>query len=325
MTRYPAWKRREVQKKWRDLLAVFLCVVLLFAVVNGIFKSLSLKKYLGESWWDGKSPLVVALGSLPPAFFIFQNDPKRIVVGSFSERLYFETGSKAKPLEEIPTLFADKNGKELARIISLNLRVPTKNYLFLRDLEKVSQDSVEARFKSFASLTTPFLLFAKSLGNMETNLTRVDLFRLWWQVKGLSVDKIVMVDLSVLSEEIVFSNNQKVLGVDSKLINRKIKEYLEDSTFIKSDHKLKIVNGSDNLESSLLALDFVESFGLEVVSVEESSLTYASQIIARDKDSNIAKYLAKIFDCDIKAMPDESQTHDILVILGQDFATRYFE
>ena len=46
MTRYPSWRKHEVRRDGKNILAVFILIVLVFATANGIAKSFSLKKYL---------------------------------------------------------------------------------------------------------------------------------------------------------------------------------------------------------------------------------------------------------------------------------------
>ena len=190
-------------------------------------------------------------------------------------------------------------------------------------------DGEEAKriFKNFASFSTPISILTKGTSTWikDTNITRIDQLKLWWQLKFLSVEKLSLVDLGHFSEEIITSSNQKVLGVDTVSLNREIKKYLENLKLADEHFKVKIVNASQVAGAARLAADFAASVGAEVVKVESQDVqTEKTIVLASDKNSYSARYLANLFDCDINSLQnlDDGQ---IEIRIGRDFATKYFQ
>jgi len=339
MTRYPVsrhstrhgWEKREVQKKWRSLLAVFITVVLFLAVANGLIKSFSLKKNLGSSSWSGKSSFVIALAADPASVFIFQKDSKRMVLLTLNNENYLPTGNQDQPIAKTSSIVEEKDGRRLERVLSLAFRSNIENYLIFKTSQKIDRETAQKLFKNFASLTTPLTLLIGGQDKiiMSTNITRIDLFRLWWQIKGFSVNSLDLVDLGQATEELIQKNNQKVLVVDEVFLHREISKYLEDLDLRKENLKVEIDNASDYSTAASLASDFVTSVGGSVISVETSDVKVdKTYILTSQNKKYTSRYLAKIFKCDIKSTPeskDEDTQDKIRVVLGQDFAARYSE
>lgn len=321
------WRRQEIQKNWRSLLGAFIIVILILAIFNGFNKSISFKNYLGERRWDGKSSFVAALGTFPASVLIYQIDPKRIVLAKFGDETYFETGKFDKPLVKPLEIIARANGQELARAYSIALGSNIKDYIIFEKKTEANRNNLEEGFKKFASVTTPFVLLSGKIGGEveNTNITRLDMFRLWWRVKGLGINHLELVDLGSFSEEIVTADNTRVLGVDRVSLNKKIRDYLEVHEFLESNFKIEVLDASGFSQGAELAANFITSVGLEVVNVSVSdNILDKSRIMAGDKNSNEAKYLANLFECDIFS-ESKPQKEVITVVVGQDLAREYFE
>ena len=114
MTRYQAlrqssgqaWKKHEDKRKWKDILAIFIATVLIFAIANGFFKTFSIKKYIDNSDWDSKSSFVSFLDTANPSVFVFQTDPKRMVFLKLDGERYLQTGNQNQPLVKLSTLIS---------------------------------------------------------------------------------------------------------------------------------------------------------------------------------------------------------------------------
>jgi len=331
MTDYSAskksWKKREIQGNWKSLLAIFITIVLLFAIFNGLIKAFSLKKYLGESRWDGKSSFATILVTSPPSVFIYQKDPQRIAILQLSENYYFETGKRSEPLKKLSEIVVESSGEELVRIMSINFGAKINSFVTFSERIDVSSENTEKLFKSFASPLALVKIFGTRLdGKVEnTNITRIDLFRLWWQLKSLGVERMKIVNISSLGEEIIIGDSKKVLGVDDASLHIKISEYLENRKLLEDELKVEVVNASGNAASAELAVDFVRSLGLEIVNFESSEEKLEeTRILTSSKNSYPALYLASLFECDIFGSTTEGEIEQIKIILGKDFADRYF-
>lgn len=328
MSNYPAWKKREIKNKWRNFLAIFITITLLFAILNGLVKSFSFKNYLSGSRWHDKSSFVAALGTSPPSVFIYQPEPKRMTVLLLPKEAYFATGASNEPLKRMSQVVTDRAGEDFTRMLTLAFGAYIENFAFFKEELIADQEDFQKLFANFASIATPVDLLSGNIdGNIEeTNITRIDLIRLWWQLKGLSSQKLEIVDLAPFSEEIVLESKQKVLGVDEQSLHLKISKYLENSQLTEKSFKIEIENSSSLPLAGDLAAQFVTSVGLNVVEVNPpSGVVYDTKIVAQDQKDYVVRYLAKIFKCDIVGASKEANSDEIKIVLGRDFASRYFQ
>ncbi|MBI2594100.1 LytR C-terminal domain-containing protein [Candidatus Curtissbacteria bacterium] len=348
MTGYPAhrlafgqaWRRREAKKKWKNFLAAFIVIVLLFATANGIIRTFSLRRYFGESQWDSQSSFISTLNTSPPSVLVFQKDPKRLAVFKLSENAYFATGNPEETLTRFSDIIELGDGNEAARVLSLALGAKVESFLFFKGKVNVERASVENLFKNFASPVTPIKIFNKNnFSNLQSsNITQVDMFKLWWQVKSLSIEKLEIIDFGDFVENIVLSNNQKVLGVDDAALHLKISAYLESKKLLEEGSGVEIQNASGVAQSGNLAAEFASVVGFNVVAVGSvGDFQQETKIFSKNQKSYQARYLANIFDCDIvgpRRSPQvngeasgsgEVNDEKILVVIGRDFALRYFQ
>lgn len=327
MTRYPAWKKREFQRKWKDVLAIFIAIVLIFAILNGFVKSFSIKKYLSKSNWDSKSSFVTILDTQPPSVFVFQTYPQKMVSFKLDSNRYLATGNQNQPLVMLSTLFGEKSGEKLSKILSLSFGANIKNYVFFSKEQTLNKENLQTMFKKFASPITPFLILTGKINQdiEKTNITRIDMIKLWWQLKSLGMDKLELVDLSDLKEEVMTSDNQKVLGVDETSFHFQISKYLENPDISGKDFKVVVQNASNIAASSSLASNFIISVGFDNTGVEmREDEVDKTTILAKKESSYPVHYLAKIFNCDIVASQNV-QDNTAIVVLGRDFAEKYFQ
>ncbi len=332
MTRYTVHKKHESGNKTKTVFAVLIIVVLVFTILAGLVKSISLPNTALEPKlkWDSKSSFVVALDTTPPSVFVYQREPKRIIFLALDPKMYFVTGNPKTPIAQIGGTVSGENGFEIAKVMSLSFGAPITNYITFNRQENLDNKTAQKMFKDFASLATPFVVMTR--GNpgfvKNTNITRYDAFRLWWQIKGLSVESADVIDLSHLSEEVVIGNGHKVLGADTISLNRKIRDFLENINIEKEGQNISILNESGNQYAATVASDFVKAVGGNVVSEKKGDKTSdKSQIITEKKSAYTPSYLAKMFGCDITEAQNNGSGGDngITIVLGRDFANKYFK
>lgn len=329
MTRYTVHKKRESGNKSKTVFAVLIVVVLVFTILVGLVKSISLPSTALEPKlkWDSKSSFAVALDTIPPSVFVYQREPKRITFLALDPKMYFVTGNPKTPIVQIGGAVSGENGFEIARVMSLSFGAPITNYITFNKQENLDNKGAQKMFGDFASLGTPLVVMTRGRPGFvkSTNITRLDAFRLWWQIKGLSVASANVSDLSHLSEEVVTGNGHKVLGADTTSLNRKIHEFLENSNFVKEGFNISILNESGNRYATTVASDFIQAVGGNVVGEKEGGTRDNSQIITRNKGAYIPSYLAKMFGCDITEAQNSGSDNGITVVLGRDFASKYFK
>lgn len=333
MTDYPAkrrnvWQRREDKRKWREILAIFTVIFLLFVFFNGFLKSFSLKRLVADSHWDSQSSLAIALNTKPASVLIYQKDPQRLVFVTYQADTFWATGNSEALLVNPSSVIADRDGQQLTKILSNGFGANINSYVMYKNLKDIDDKSAQKIFGDFAAITTPVALLVKGVGGdvESTNLTRLDLIRLWWQLKGLSVNKLEIKDFGPYYVEIVDKDGNKVRGFDSEKINREITKYLENSKIRDEGLKVEIVNSSTVAGAGKLAALMLESTGFKVVSVETGENGVVSSQVATTKTGSYsAKYLASVCNCAIFSLQKETAGEGtIKYTIGRDFAKKYY-
>lgn len=332
MTDYPSsrsskrsWKEREAKKKGQAILALFIIVVLGFAILNGLSKSFSVGKSLSKPRWDGKSPFGLVLSADPLTFAVFNSEPNRIGFFKVDGDLSFFTGKIDLPVAKISDIGA-KDFVDLPKLASLVTGSKIDKFAKVEQTIDSVEDAQET-FKGFASFVTPLKILTVGVGDSKgTNITRIDAFRLWWQVKSFGVNKVEFKDLSSASEEIVTGEEKKVLGVDTLSIGRSLGDFFENQKVSDEGLEVVIVNASSTQYSAELASSFVTAVGANLVGVERSGNVLEKCIVSSGDTSRYSvNYLAKMFDCDINSAQKGDQNELIILTLGDDFSEFYFE
>ena len=316
------WEKREIRNKWQNLLAVFVTLVLVFALISGIGKSLSFGKLLGSSTWDGSSSVSAILNTEVPSILVYQTYPKHLVLLTLDGNSNFATGNITQPVRTLGSVFEGGDGAEMVATVSKIAHVPISNFTLFSTRLKIDEKSIEDQFKQFASIATPFKILIKGTEYAtNTDFTRKDLFRLWWQVKSMNVNDIEVLGTSSLHEEIVLAGGQKVLGIDDTSLNALLAKYLENRRILEAKEKVVVVNASGVGGAGKLAADYVSAVGGSVDKIEVlDSPRQNSSIIAQK--SYTAVYLAKLFDCDITNEPN-MEKDSITIFVGRDFSKKY--
>lgn len=315
------WRRRKAAQKWQSLISVFLTVILVFAVISGMGKGFSLKNYLGTSSWSADAPFAAVVGTKPVSVLVVPPDVKKAVFLTLAPDTYVPTGREEEPLSKLADL--PVQGPELARVMSLSYGAKIANFVILKDEVLAREESLLKLFKEFVSPATPFLILTGKYKEKlsQTNITQTDLFRLWWQVKGLSVDQVNLVDMSLYREPVITKSAQ-VLGVDEVSLNKKIAAYVASPKIADSGYKVSIENFSGSRYGGYLVEQFVTSAGLSVTSIgHEEEVIGKTLVVGRGQ---VADFLAKMFECDIFDEPSMAE-NTVIVRVGSDFTARYFE
>ncbi len=318
------WRRRQVAVKWRSIVSIFITLVLVLAVFNGFLK-VSFSDYFGRSTIAG-GIVVAVVNSSPGSLLIFQDDPKRLVLARFDDNLYFATGDPQRPTKRMLDIFNLEDGQRMRNAVSATVKIPVGHYLNVSDKEVFPTEVGFFKFfKNMASVATPLSILTRGElpGVEQTNLTRSDMIGLWWQAKSLSINDLVFVDISEITTEIVLPGDEKVLGIDSLGVVRKLASFVEDREILAQQSLVSVKNASGVAGAGQLAADLMLPLGVKVVRVEAADTQQEkSQILVAGGESYTARYLAKILECDIKTQPDVLDA-EIIVVVGVDFARRY--
>ncbi|OGD87178.1 hypothetical protein A2870_03450 [Candidatus Curtissbacteria bacterium RIFCSPHIGHO2_01_FULL_41_11] len=313
---------QESLSKWHNFLAVFVLVTLIFALISGIGKTITLGRILGTSRWDGISSISAIQNTNPPTVLIWQSYPKRLVVVKLDPDVNVPTGNIDEPVGSLKSLFENATGDQMRAIVLSNIHIPITNYLFWETDKDIGEEKFKDDFKSFASFVTPFkIIFGETEEGLKTDFAQKDLIKLWWQSKSLSLGEIEFIDTGNMTEDIVLPRGQKVKGIDEYSVQALLSKYMENRKILEGKEKIVIENASGVAGAGKLASDLVGAVGATVSSVEVAPVPIDKSSVRAEK-SYTSVYLAKVFDCDITSGLNEDRDM-VKIIVGRDFADRF--
>lgn len=291
-------RARSGSGSWKAIVFVFLSIVIFIAVANGISK-MGEAKQDNKTGWDGSSPFTFFIHGDSDYLAVFQKDPKRFVA------------VKIDGLVD-----SNLSGGDLVGDVSARVGVVVKKHVSIG-----TGKSFDGELQDFSSVFTPVKIVFGGTDNLDTNISRYEAIRLWWQFKGIRSENAEIID----SEPFLGGNESRaVLGVSSSQINRIIRNYTENEKILSDNLDIKIVNRSGEGASAALLETFISSSGGSVVEVV-GTVDSIPGCNVEGADSYTRDYLAKTFDCDITDSAFENISEGNLTItIGQEFADTYF-
>ncbi|HSX18755.1 MAG TPA: hypothetical protein VLE91_01330 [Candidatus Saccharimonadales bacterium] len=302
-----------------NMAGILVVLILVFFVFCGILKSSGNSK-VPKPKWDGSSAFSVVLNTQPVSVVVYNPNSKKITQVKLNDELYTQTGDVTEPLKKITTASGD--GEALSKVATYATRAPVYNYIILKNRDEVNEVNMEKYFGNFVSFVTPVRVLLFGSGFADTNIARFDLLRLWWQAKGLSTNNLDLVETSNRTQNIILAGGEKVLGVDDVSMQRLFGQYMENSKVLEEGAEVNIINASGSIDAYKLASDLVYSVGGRVGAISANEQKQPTTVIRVRSSSYSASYLAKVFDCDIKSVPN-IPTGKIELVLGADFLTKY--
>ncbi len=318
----PVWAKAGTARKWRGILAIFICVFLGFFIINGVLRAFSLKQFVSNSRWDDSMPFAAAISTGPPSVLVFNKDIGEIAVLKVPAELGVPAGDRTGESFKVSNINTG-NGREMAKGLTRVLGLDIQNYVVLNERHEISQTTIDAAYRDFSSFSTlaAIVTVGKSPGIKSTNITRMDLLRLWWQVKLSGIKSPKIIDLGDFSEDVSGSRGTKVKSLDTELAHLSINKYFEIKGLAEGNIKLEIKNSSGAIGVGQLAGEIAASAGFNVTRVLTGEAKIAGcRIIAGPKNLRAVSYLANIFKCDIVAPPPDAQGAPMMLDLGSDFA-----
>lgn len=327
MTDYPAisgrrvsyWKREQANRKWREILSVFVVCTLLFFILNGFIKTISLGRDINASSWDGKAGIAIALNTEPKSVMVYQKEPKKIAFFTIPGNLFYATGDAAEPVKTINSAYEGNVEGILTNVLGADVG----KRIYFADNMAIAGNHASELFKNLASFKTAADIFVSGPGKVyrQSTMTKMEMLRLWWEIKGINIKDVDVINLDKLSEDVIGPGGVKFKGVDRSEMTRTIGSYLDSPSYF-GGLKVEIINGSGASGAGKLASDMLSAWGIQVVGVENGQ-EEAKCKITGEKNAAIS-YLARELGCDIVAAPAEAEKGKIVIVLGRNFAAKYF-
>jgi len=277
---------------------------------------------LTKSIWDGKNRLNLVFAARPVFIASFSPGLERLSLLLIPDGTYVETthGYGKYRIEAIWEL-GELEGREglLAESSQEYLGLPVDGWVGGGKWEVGNEKGAQALILNY--------LFQLIKGRDETNLTRWDLARLWWQIKKVRFDKIYLIDLADSSAIISITLPDGTAGfeLDPARLDRIIAKYFQDEKIREEGLALEIVNATDHLGLAAKAARIITNIGGRVVAVSDWDLRGEECEIRSGKkglESYTLKKLMKVFDCQFGGEDLGDSRAEAIMVLGESYWER---
>ena len=301
----PRWGEEQKERKankTRRFAFVCLFFILLILLVGFGYK---ISGSIGKSIWDGKNQINLAFDAQPVAIASFnpqENSANILIIpnGTLVEAAWGYGSYRVESLFGLGELDG-RGGEVLATSLQEYLGIPIDAYASMENAKCKVQSAKEAK----DSILGVFLNFLKNGG--KTNLTKWDLFRLWWKINNIPEDKI------------------KIFDLDPQLLEQIISGFAIDEKIKEEDLAIAVLNATDQPGLATKRSRLTRNIGGRVIGIGElengewKMENGKCQIRSKKiyKNSYTVKKLSKIFNCDWGGENLEGQRAEVVLIIGR--------
>lgn len=277
-------------------------------------------KFFSKSVWDGKSRLNLVLTNEKVSLLSLNPADKELVFLSMPSQTLLEVirGFGVYKVESVFSLGEMENhrgGELLMGTVQENLGIPVDAYASISNL------------KSQISNVKTYILacFKLLLRNGKTNLTKWDLLRLWWELRKIRQDKIVMVDLKESLKEIVLPDGTSAFEIEPEKIKKISGDFLKDFRIRQENLSIAVLNSTNHSGLANRGARLVENIGGRVVEVGDAGGGFLGmekceiRSPKKLKTSYTVKKLIKIFACQWSGEKMGESRAQVVLILGEDY------
>lgn len=312
-------------------LVILLCLIILgktISLVGGLSQPFApdSKTISKQSTWDGKGVINVAILADKSYILSFNPYQETLLVLKVPDETYLKVpfnfgkwslGSVYQLGQSEPTVIGALLYK---KTLEENLGIPINSYI----IDQKSKDSFE---KKLANLRQNPLENIDFLQQIKTDLSFLEYWNLFWQIRGVRFDKVKILDLgeSDLTSWIVLRDGTRVISIEQDELDIFIQKYFADSKI--KDEGLSIGIYNTTLHSGLAeqAARIIENMGGRVVFTANSKSHLDQTIIVGGK-SYTNNILTQIFTPqELSSLPEslDSSRADINLFLGEDYFMKY--
>lgn len=213
-------------------------------------------------------------------------------------------------------------GELLKGSLSDLLGLPVDGVIIANSYESKDLDELVYDFRK-----SPFSLFF-FFKEFKTDLTPLEIIKLYQAISGTREDKIVSLDLenTDLTLSKLLPDSTRVLGFDSVNIDIFVRENMADEALIREAKTLAIYNSTEYPGLGTKVARIVTNLGSDPVIITNSDNLSKKTLVLGDKTSASYTKLAQIFaphclkdNCSSKDPRVNSSRADLSIVIGEDY------
>lgn len=273
-------------ENWKIIFKFFLLFLggIIFAAF--LFKGVAIAK---NSIYDGKNrfTLVLANKSSNQNFSIFSINPANHSLAFINIETDTDFGKK----RQLQKNAQDFIGGPIDGWIVLNSELRIANSESLKNALSIGNMIGQARNGDFRDL--------------DTNLTILDLWRVWLDTTSINVDKIEAVNVSP--------------SEDTAMLDRITSTLLYDGEVIGEKKTIEVINATEKAGLGAKVARIITNMGNPVLFIKSGDSKQAKSVIYIDKASYTAQKLSKILGIPISKNQNKDINVDIRIVVGEDY------
>lgn len=316
--------RAEDRKIRRKRIILVLLLNIAFVSLLGI--SYRLYGLSTRTVWDGKNRLNLIFQSKSVFIISLMPSEKSLQVLTIPQGTLIEAahGYGFYRIESVYSLgkLDNRGGELLTDSLQEYFGLPIDGYLAINNSELIINNFHESReLKTWLTKTIADLLFK---GKGESNFTRWDLFRLWWQIRKLRTKEISLISLGETTafSTVVLPDGSQAVAVDLERFDSLAQQLFTDERIRAENLAIVVLNATPHPGLARRGARMMSNIGGRVVGLGERE-GRSEKCEVRSEKGNINSYtvkkVAKAFHCQWGGEDLGDQRADLVLILGEDY------
>lgn len=311
------------QAHWKINLKLFIFLIGTIIFVSLVFRSFQL---VTSSIFDPQNRITIVLASQDGSgkIVVFSLNPKEqsislliipektevTVAGDFGN---YTIGS----VYRLGNLSSKKNGGELlGKTIQGFLGVPIDGWAITKYpiSNQITKDSISPK-------NALYLIKSGGLDALDTNLTMIDILRMWYVARAVTLNKIEFVDLEKLNalQKTQLLDSSQVYKIDPLLLDPVSSDLFLDSRVLAEKKIVEIINGTTTAGLGARVARLTNNMGAQVLFVKTSNEKIAKSTIFTRQASYTAQKLGKSLGIAVILDKNRDISSDIQILLGEDY------
>lgn len=295
----------------KKLAIFFLILILAVPLFNKIIH------LVRQSVWDGKSHINIAIDNGGIEVWSIEPSEKTVHVVVIPKNVYLSLGSygayRASALGRF-SLLEKKDGSLVSAAIEETLAVPVDGYVVRKEGTENSLDPIEFFGPSgFLKAITK-----RPLSGRVTNLTSLDVWRLWMLTFSLRTESIerIALDKTNAVAKMTLPDGGEGLTLDQEQFFKLALQYFADKYIEDEDLTIEVINGTTIAGAANSAARMLTNIGGNVVNTAKSEEEAQQTLIQGETKSYTAAKIAKLFNGKISEERVKESRVDIRILLG---------